>query len=77
MARAEIDLDALGQQLYAQGVEIIDTAIGAAVEAERARIRAGARSLTFSLFRPSGRDQGTSLGVVPLADLEKLIGGES
>lgn len=51
----------------------------AALYSDRARIREGAAALAFTLHRPgngSGEAHGSSMDVVPLAELLALIGGE-
>lgn len=55
------------------------TAAAAALHADRERIREGAADLAFTLHRPgngSGKAHGSSMDVVPLAELLALIGGE-
>lgn len=51
----------------------------AVLHADRERIREGAASLAFTLHRPgngNGEAHGSSMDVVPLAELLALIGGE-
>jgi hypothetical protein len=55
------------------------TAAAAALHADRERIREGAAALALTLWRPgngSGKAHGSSMDVVPLAELLALIGGE-
>ena len=53
------------------------TAAAAALHADRERIREGAAALAFTLWRPgngNGKAHGSSMDVVPLAELLALIG---
>lgn len=55
----------------------VTAAAAAALYADRERIREGAADLAFTLHRPgngSGKAHGSSMDVVPLAELLVLIG---
>jgi hypothetical protein len=76
-ARADAPLEALREQNAALTDALADAEESPHLAKERARILSGARKLAFTLWRPgNGPAHGQEFGVVPLAELEKLIGGD-